>query len=56
VIVTLTEKGHAAKEKAACIPTWLLENIAVEPEEYEQLKRTLMKMLHSLHEQNTKDM
>ncbi|WP_117168033.1 MarR family winged helix-turn-helix transcriptional regulator [Paraliobacillus sediminis] len=54
VIVTLTEKGRAAHEKAACIPTKLLENVDVDPEEFEQLKRTLMKMLNSLHEQNTK--
>ncbi|WP_112182553.1 MarR family winged helix-turn-helix transcriptional regulator [Paraliobacillus zengyii] len=55
VIVTLTEKGRAAQEKAACIPTKLLENVDGDPEEFEQLKRTLMKMLHSLHEQNTKE-
>ncbi len=54
VVVTLTTKGQEAKEQAACIPERLLENVDAEPEEIEQVKRTLMKMLHSLHELNEK--
>ncbi|UOQ83688.1 MarR family winged helix-turn-helix transcriptional regulator [Gracilibacillus salinarum] len=54
VVVTLTDKGHEAKEKAACIPARLLENVDGDPAEVEQLKQTLMKMLASLHELNEK--
>lgn len=55
VVVTLTTIGQEAKEKAACIPARLLENIDAAPEEIEQVKQILMKMLHSLHELNEKE-
>lgn len=50
VIVSLTEKGESLREKAACIPGALLENMNIYGPELDQLKKTLGKVLNSIQE------
>ncbi|KGX87879.1 MarR family transcriptional regulator [Pontibacillus halophilus JSM 076056 = DSM 19796] len=52
VVVTLTEKGRAARKQANDIPHLLLDHIDVDPDELSQMKGTLMKVLQSVHVKN----
>jgi MarR family transcriptional regulator, organic hydroperoxide resistance regulator len=48
VVITLTKKGIAMKEKAACVPTRLLERLEMDGEELERLDQTLTTILGRL--------
>ncbi|NMH69055.1 MarR family transcriptional regulator [Bacillus sp. RO3] len=48
VLISLTKLGVEMKEKAACIPTRLIESLEMEGEELEQLDRTLTTILGRL--------
>ncbi|MCA1065050.1 MarR family transcriptional regulator [Rossellomorea sp. AcN35-11] len=48
VLISLTKLGVEMKEKAACIPTRLVESLEMEGEELEQLDRTLTTILGRL--------
>ncbi|MHA7137920.1 MarR family winged helix-turn-helix transcriptional regulator [Rossellomorea arthrocnemi] len=48
VVITLTEKGEAMKEKAACVPTRLLQRLEMDGEELERLDQTLTTILGRL--------
>ncbi|WP_044338213.1 MarR family winged helix-turn-helix transcriptional regulator [Rossellomorea aquimaris] len=48
VQISLTQKGEAVKEKAACVPTRLLERLEMDGEELESLDQTLMTILGRL--------
>ncbi|MGG1630396.1 MarR family winged helix-turn-helix transcriptional regulator [Rossellomorea sp. NRS-1567] len=48
VVITLTKKGEAMKEKAACVPTRLLERLEMDGEELERLDQTLTTILGRL--------
>ncbi|KSU84307.1 MULTISPECIES: MarR family winged helix-turn-helix transcriptional regulator [Fictibacillus] len=50
VMVSLTEKGEALQEEAACIPGALLENMNLDDQELFQLKKSLGKILNSIQE------
>ncbi|GGB60707.1 MarR family winged helix-turn-helix transcriptional regulator [Fictibacillus barbaricus] len=54
VIISLTEKGSALKEKAACIPSQLIENISIKKDELTLLNQTLTSMLEQLQNQSGK--
>ncbi|MGF3105276.1 MarR family winged helix-turn-helix transcriptional regulator [Rossellomorea sp. DUT-2] len=49
VVISLTNKGEAMKEKAACVPTRLLEQLEMDGEELERLDQTLTTILGRLH-------
>ncbi|KZE69287.1 MarR family transcriptional regulator [Fictibacillus phosphorivorans] len=55
VIITLTEKGEALKEKAACIPNQLTQNMAMTKEELIHLSHTLTSMLDVLQNQSNSE-
>jgi MarR family transcriptional regulator, organic hydroperoxide resistance regulator len=48
VVISLTQKGEAMKEKAACVPTRLLERLEMDGEELESLDQTLTTILGRL--------
>lgn len=48
VEISLTQKGEAVKEKAACVPTRLLERLEMDGEELESLDQTLTTILGRL--------
>lgn len=48
VVISLTKKGEAMKEKAACVPTRLLERLEMDGEELERLDQTLTTILGRL--------
>lgn len=48
VVITLTKKGIAMKEKAACVPARLLERLEMDGEELERLDQTLTTILGRL--------
>ncbi|WP_374054813.1 MarR family winged helix-turn-helix transcriptional regulator [Rossellomorea sp. FM04394] len=48
VEISLTQKGEALKEKAACVPTRLLERLEMDGEELESLDQTLKTILGRL--------
>ncbi|MFC7785764.1 MULTISPECIES: MarR family winged helix-turn-helix transcriptional regulator [unclassified Rossellomorea] len=48
VVISLTQKGEAMKEKAACVPTRLLERLEMDGEELERLDQTLTTILGRL--------
>lgn len=48
VVISLTKKGEAMKEKAACVPTRLLEGLEMDGEELERLDQTLTTILGRL--------
>ncbi|ANC76405.1 MarR family transcriptional regulator [Fictibacillus phosphorivorans] len=48
VIVSVTKKGNALKEKAECIPSQLVDNIPMKKEELSLLSETLSNMLEQL--------
>lgn len=48
LIVTITEKGEALKDKAASVPASIAKGITLEPEEAKCLHRLLYKVLDSL--------
>ncbi|MGM0753724.1 MAG: MarR family winged helix-turn-helix transcriptional regulator [Bacillota bacterium] len=48
VEISLTQKGEALKEKAACVPTRLLERLEMDGEELESLDQTLTTILGRL--------
>jgi len=52
VVISLTEKGDALKEKAECIPGQLIENIAMKKEELTLLNKTLTSMLDLLQNES----
>ncbi|WP_416731080.1 MarR family winged helix-turn-helix transcriptional regulator [Fictibacillus sp. JL2B1089] len=52
VVISLTVKGDALKEKAECIPGQLIENIAMKKEELTLLNKTLTSMLDLLQNES----
>lgn len=48
VVITLTKKGEAMEDKAACVPSRLVERLEMGGEELEQLDRTLTTILGKL--------
>jgi MarR family transcriptional regulator, organic hydroperoxide resistance regulator len=48
VVISLTNKGEAMKEKAACVPTRLLERLEMDGKELERLDQTLTTILGRL--------
>ncbi|TMU84459.1 MarR family transcriptional regulator [Bacillus sp. BHET2] len=48
VVITLAKKGEAMEDKAACVPSRLVERLEMEGEELEQLDRTLTTILGKL--------
>jgi MarR family transcriptional regulator, organic hydroperoxide resistance regulator len=50
VIVSVTEKGEALKEKAECIPDQLVDNIPMGKDELTILNKTLTSMLEQLQD------
>ncbi|WRP06008.1 MarR family transcriptional regulator [Rossellomorea aquimaris] len=48
VVISLTKKGEAMKEKAACVPTRLIERLEMDGEELERLDQTLTTILGRL--------
>lgn len=48
VVITLTKKGESMKEKAACVPTRLLQRLEMDGEELERLDQTLTTILGRL--------
>ncbi|MFG6494604.1 MarR family transcriptional regulator [Fictibacillus sp. UD] len=54
VIISLTKKGEALKEKAECIPSQLVDNISMQKEELTQLNKTLTSMLDLLQKHSDK--
>ncbi|KMK91885.1 MarR family transcriptional regulator [Rossellomorea marisflavi] len=51
VCITLTQEGENMREKAECVPTRLLENLDMNPEELMQLDGTLSTILKKLRHQ-----
>ncbi|MCA1061220.1 MarR family transcriptional regulator [Rossellomorea aquimaris] len=48
VVITLTDKGEALKEKAECVPSRLLERLDMDVDEVIQLDKTLTTILDRL--------
>lgn len=55
VIISLTEKGEALKEKAACIPNQLTKNMEMTKEELIHLSHSLTSMLDVLQKQSNQE-
>ena len=45
ILISITDKGEALKEKAVCVPSKIAEDINLKPEEAEFLYKILYKML-----------
>ncbi|RBP05501.1 MarR family winged helix-turn-helix transcriptional regulator [Rossellomorea aquimaris] len=54
VVISLTNKGEAMKEKAACVPTQLLQRLEMDGEELERLDQTLTTILGRLQGKGSK--
>jgi len=48
VLITLTEKGTSLQQKAECIPTEITKLFGKTPEEVNELKQALLKLLQNL--------
>lgn len=53
VVIQLTDKGQALKEKAYCIPEALLTHSGVKEEELQSMLAQFKQLLHQVHAWNT---